>query len=239
MSNHWNPRASLNQLARHSHTYHSHTYAPSRPVQPWRSEVDWLSAEDYRALSPHERRALQFRRLLEDRRRANQPPQKQRHFGHWLAAAISVGVIAGSQIDFPISAATSPPTAASAHAGASPHAAVVRASFSSCKWGGGANCVVDGDTFWIGGEKVRIAGIDAPETHDYGCASELALGDRATDRLQALLNSGAVTMSSIDRDRDVYGRLLRNVQVDGADVGEAMVGAGVAREYAGGRRPWC
>jgi endonuclease YncB( thermonuclease family) len=99
--------------------------------------------------------------------------------------------------------------------------------------------VVDGDTFWINGEKVRIAGIDAPETHDYGCESELALGDRATEKLQALLNSGAVTMTSIDRDRDVYGRLLRDVQVNGADVGAAMVSAGVAREYAGGRRSWC
>jgi hypothetical protein len=29
------------------------------------------------------------------------------------------------------------------------------------------------------------------------------------------------------------------VQVNGADVGEAMVGAGVARVYWGGRRPWC
>jgi endonuclease YncB( thermonuclease family) len=128
----------------------------------------------------------------------------------------------------------------------------VRASFGYCKWGGGTNCVVDGDTFWIGGDKVRIAGIDAPETHDYRCASELALGDRATETLHALLNSGAVTMTVIEdfaqsgtlsegraRDRDRYGRLLRNVAVDGADVGEAMVGAGVAREYAGGRRPWC
>jgi endonuclease YncB( thermonuclease family) len=57
--------------------------------------------------------------------------------------------------------------------------------------------------------------------------------------LQALLNSGAVTMTSIDLDRDVYGRLLRDVQVNGADVGEAMVGAGMAREYRGGRRSWC
>jgi endonuclease YncB( thermonuclease family) len=115
----------------------------------------------------------------------------------------------------------------------------VRASFGLCKWGGGTNCVVDGDTFYIGGAKVRIAGIDAPETHDYRCASELALGDRATETLRALLNSGAVTMAGIGRDRDMYGRLLRNVQVDGADVGAAMVSAGVAREYGRGRRPWC
>ncbi len=115
----------------------------------------------------------------------------------------------------------------------------VRASFSYCKWGGGTNCVVDGDTFYIGGQKVRIAGIDAPETHDYRCGSELALGERAASQLQALLNSGAVTMTGIERDRDRYGRLLRNVAVGGQDVGEAMVSAGVAREYGRGRRGWC
>jgi len=111
--------------------------------------------------------------------------------------------------------------------------------FSYCKWGGGTNCVVDGDTFYVNGDKVRIAGIDAPETHDYGCASELQLGEQAASQLQALLNSGAVTMTSIDRDRDAYGRLLRNVSVNGQDVGDALISAGVARAYAGGRRPWC
>ncbi|WP_310467874.1 thermonuclease family protein [Sphingomonas sp.] len=117
--------------------------------------------------------------------------------------------------------------------------APTRASFGLCKWGGGTNCVVDGDTFYIAGDKVRIAGIDAPETHDFGCGSELALGNQATDKLHALLNSGAVTMTAIDRDRDAYGRLLCNVQVDGADVGAALIAAGVARDYAGGQRPWC
>lgn len=114
-----------------------------------------------------------------------------------------------------------------------------RVPFGYCHRGGGTNCVVDGDTFRIGGEKVRIAGIDAPETHPPRCDHEAQLGDAATEKLRALLNSGAVTMTSIDRDRDVYGRLLRNVQVDGADVGEAMVNAGVAREWAGHREPWC
>ena len=86
---------------------------------------------------------------------------------------------------------------------------------------------------------MRIAGIDAPETHDYRCRSELKLGERTARDLQALLNSGAVTMTSIDRDRDSYGRLLRNVRVNGRDVGETLVAEGVARAYAGGRRPWC
>ena len=114
-----------------------------------------------------------------------------------------------------------------------------RASFAYCHTGGGTNCVVDGDTFWINGEKVRIAGIDAPETHPPRCEYEARLGNAATVKLHELLNSGAVTMTRIDRDRDRYGRLLRNVVVNGQDVGEAMISAGVAREYAGGRRPWC
>jgi endonuclease YncB( thermonuclease family) len=46
-------------------------------------------------------------------------------------------------------------------------------------------------------------------------------------------------MTNIDRDRDVYGGLLRNVVVGGQDVGEAMISAGIAREYGSGRRSWC
>lgn len=117
--------------------------------------------------------------------------------------------------------------------GATGHSAPVTATFTSCKCGGGTNCVVDGDTFYLNGEKVRIAGIDAPETHDYGCESELALGNQATDKLQALLNSGPVTMTSIDRDRDVYGRLLRDVQVNGAEEYDAW--AAVTNRLAGSR----
>ncbi len=114
-----------------------------------------------------------------------------------------------------------------------------RVSFSACKWGGGTNCVVDGDTIYLNGAKIRIAGIDAPETHDFGCADELARGDRAAERLRGLLNSGSVSLTSIDRDEDRYGRKLRNVAVSGTDVGETLIGEGLARDYAGGRRPWC
>ena len=103
----------------------------------------------------------------------------------------------------------------------------------------GANCVVDGDTFYFGRDKVRIAGIDAPETHPPRCASEARLGEAATHRLRDLLNSGEVTLTRIDRDEDIYGRKLRNVAVGGADVGAALIGAGLARDYAGGRKPWC
>jgi endonuclease YncB( thermonuclease family) len=91
----------------------------------------------------------------------------------------------------------------------------------------------------MNGVKIRIADIDAPETHPPRCARERELGFAATRRLQQLLNSGPVTLTSIDRDEDRYGRKLRNVRVNGSDVGAALVGEGLARWYAGGRRPWC
>jgi endonuclease YncB( thermonuclease family) len=114
-----------------------------------------------------------------------------------------------------------------------------RIQFSSCHVGGGYNCVVDGDTIWLKGQKVRIADIDTPETHDFRCPSEKELGDRATKRLQQLLNNGAVALQPIDRDEDRYGRKLRIVLVNGASVGDTLVGEGLARWYGSGRQPWC
>ena len=86
---------------------------------------------------------------------------------------------------------------------------------------------------------IRVADIDAPETHDFRCAEERDLGNRATRRLRQLLNGGAVSLQAIDRDEDRYGRKLRVVLVDGRSVGDLLVGEGLARPYEGGRRPWC
>jgi endonuclease YncB( thermonuclease family) len=114
-----------------------------------------------------------------------------------------------------------------------------RISFLFCHNGGGTNCVVDGDTIWLHGEKIRIADYDTPETHEPQCASERQLGDRATRRLHQLLESGTITVEPIDRDQDQYGRKLRIVKVEGRSVGDTLVGEGLARWYEGGRQPWC
>lgn len=55
-------------------------------------------------------------------------------------------------------------TALSATASAETRAQTIPATrFSICRGGGGADCVVDGDTVWIAGFKYRVADIDAPE----------------------------------------------------------------------------
>lgn len=113
------------------------------------------------------------------------------------------------------------------------------ANFSLCHSGGGTNCVVDGDTFYLGGEKIRIADIDTPETHPPRCAEEAERGERATLRLRALLNAGPFALEAIDRDEDVYGRKLRTVTRDGRSLGDVLVSEGLARRYGNGRRSWC
>lgn len=113
------------------------------------------------------------------------------------------------------------------------------AQFGFCHSGGGIDCVVDGDTFWFQGAKYRIADIDTPETHGPRCAAEGALGARATQRLQALMNAGPFTLETVDRDRDRYGRALRVVTRGGESIGGMLVAEGLARRWDGARHPWC
>lgn len=101
-------------------------------------------------------------------------------------------------------------------------------------------CVVDGDTIWLDGEKIRIADIDAPEVSEPKCASEKALGDRATLRLMSLLNEGPFQVQTIgNRDEDRYGRKLRVLVRAEKSLGDQLVSEGLARTWTGRREPWC
>jgi|SRR6185312_5260549 len=98
--------------------------------------------------------------------------------------------------------------------------------------------VIDGDTFSIGNERIRIAGMDAPETHPPRCMREAELGLAATTKLKELLSSGIVAMGPATRDK--YGRELRHVFINNVDVAQTMIAAGLASSYSGGRRQsWC
>lgn len=117
--------------------------------------------------------------------------------------------------------------------------AAVSIRFHQCAGASDTNCVIDGDTVRFSGMTVRIADIDTPETRDYGCASEKALGDRATRRMRELLNAGPFTVGGYPRDEDVYGRKLRILTRDGVSLGEMLVAEGLARKWDGARHPWC
>ena len=116
-------------------------------------------------------------------------------------------------------------------------AALLAAAFALCPAEGRRHdCVVDGDTFWIGREKVRLVDIDAPELHG-ACLDERRRAIAARDRLLALLDRGSVAIER--RGLDKYGRTLALVTAGGVAVGPVLVREGLAVRWGGGRPRWC
>ena len=112
--------------------------------------------------------------------------------------------------------------------------------FSTCSGAERIFCVVDGDTIWASGEKVRLADIDAPEVFSPDCEHERELGRQATARLAALLNEGDVALETpSSRKRDKYVRLLRIATVNGRSVGDQLVAEGLALKWGRHQRGWC
>lgn len=115
-----------------------------------------------------------------------------------------------------------------------------RAALPVCAPGPRDNCVVDGDTLWLDGAKIRVTDIDTPEISEPGCPAEKVLGERARRRFQALLNAGPFDLVLVgQRDRDRNGRLLRVVMRRGRSLGDQLVAEGLARKWTGRREPWC
>jgi len=80
---------------------------------------------------------------------------------------------------------------------------------------------VDGDTFWYGGERIRIRGYDAPEMAQPG-------GFDAARRLEALLHEGEVRL--YPHGLDIYGRTLGDVYVEQRNVAEVMIEEGYVKK---------
>lgn len=160
----------------------------------------------------------------------------------WLAAAKGLGPIL---LALPLAAFTGVWLLGGAPAGDAAvgfHTAdTERASFARCSGPVRTTCVVDGDTIWYEGTKIRVADINAPEVSRPGCAREAALGDKATARLTALLNEGPFSLapSPGSPDTDSYGRALRELHRGGESLGAVLVDEGLAEEWGGTRIAWC
>lgn len=113
------------------------------------------------------------------------------------------------------------------------------ARFELCASGPRVTCVVDGDTFWLDGAKIRIADINTPETSQPSCAAEAQLGKRATRRLMDLLNEGPFVLEVRGREVDRYGRMLRLVIRNGQSLGAILEAEGLAEHWNGHRKNWC
>jgi endonuclease YncB( thermonuclease family) len=85
---------------------------------------------------------------------------------------------------------------------------------------------------------VRLAGINAPELRS-GPPCEREAGRRAAEFVRAwAARGGRITLTVTGREK--YGRPLGAIARDGEDLAAALIAAGHARPYDGGRREaWC
>ncbi len=120
-----------------------------------------------------------------------------------------------------------------------PRTDTLTARFTFCDGPIRTTCVVDGDTFWFKGNKIRIADIDAPEIFSPHCEEEKYVGEVARNRLLELMNAGGFSLQSGWRDTDRYGRNLRTVTRNSRSLGEIIVEEGLAQRWGEPRRDWC
>jgi endonuclease YncB( thermonuclease family) len=100
--------------------------------------------------------------------------------------------------------------------------------------------MIDGDTAKVGNQRYRLVGYDTPETWIPRCAFEKALGEAASDRARELVANAGMVDFVILPGRDKYNRGLASIYIRGIDLGEMLIGEGLARPYTGGRRgSWC
>lgn len=96
----------------------------------------------------------------------------------------------------------------------------------------GRALVTDGDTLVIGDARIRLEGIDAPET-DQVCLDReqrrFPCGIDAREKLKELTGDRALTC--VGKEIDRYGRRLMMCSVGGLDINSAMVKAGWALAY--------
>src|SRR5918993_2924814 len=96
----------------------------------------------------------------------------------------------------------------------------------------GRATVIDGDTIEIRGERVRLFGVDAPESGQHCTDSEgksYRCGQKAALALDSRIGNGIVTCQVQDTDR--YGRKVAVCRVFGEDLAAGMVGLGWALAY--------
>lgn len=91
--------------------------------------------------------------------------------------------------------------------------------------------VIDGDTFDVAGQRIRLFGVDAPEAKQT-CTSAQGIwpcGRWATTEVIRLIGGKSVTCEGIESDR--YGRLVARCALGGQDIGATLTRAGIVYAF--------
>lgn len=129
---------------------------------------------------------------------------------------------------------TSPPEPAAARSSGQVHAAQPSAAepdAASSEALTGRASVIDGDTLEVAGRRIRLWGVDAPESRQT-CTQAGApwrCGQQAANALDAWLSARPVACLEIEKDQ--YGRSVSRCTAGGEDIGRWMVINGWAVEY--------
>lgn len=90
-------------------------------------------------------------------------------------------------------------------------------------------------------ETVRLAGVNAPETHGK-CDAEKAGARAAKLFLEERLRGAQLELVTRGDETERYGRVLADVEVGGVSVSQELISKGLADPYDGGKRDparWC
>lgn len=96
----------------------------------------------------------------------------------------------------------------------------------------GQTSIIDGDTIEIHGQRIRLWGIDAPESSQLcrNANSDLyRCGADAANKLAGFTTGKVVSCVPVDRDR--YGRTVARCAVGDIDIAEWLVRSGLALDW--------
>lgn len=91
--------------------------------------------------------------------------------------------------------------------------------------------VIDGDTLELGGQRVRLWGIDAPERSQTCEGRDGQTYECGRDATAVLRELTAQAVTCVERDRDRYGRSVAVCSTASGELNAAMVRRGWAVDY--------
>lgn len=101
----------------------------------------------------------------------------------------------------------------------------------------------DGDSYDVSingrPDKIRLLGIDTPEIFRPGCEAERKLGQRAKQYVFDAMTQAETVECITDWRRGGFGGLLCDIEIDGQDLGQALIANGLAQPYPNTGNIWC